>query len=143
MKTFFATLAFSAALVASSATSAHDNDAACLAPGAVIIDAGSFSFTPAQLTQYASAHGGGVGGGGMCTPTSCGIVDDHWAIASSMIANYCQNTYPGSVPQVISPTVYNDVLNHHTGYTFSGRGAQNLTGRCVICKAPGQTPVGR
>ncbi|MGO4776477.1 hypothetical protein AB4084_13395, partial [Lysobacter sp. 2RAB21] len=45
MKTLFATLALCAALVASTATSAHDNDAACLAPGAQVIDAGSFSFT--------------------------------------------------------------------------------------------------
>jgi hypothetical protein len=138
MKTLFATLALCAALVASTATSAHDNDAACLAPGAQVIDAGSFSFTPTQLTQFETLHSGG---GGMCTPTSCGIVDDHWAIATLMIANYCQDKSPGSTPQVISPSVYNDVQYHHSGYSFSGRGAQNLVGRCVYCKLPSDTPI--
>lgn len=149
MKIWITTLTFAAALLGSGASLAHDNDAACLAPGAQIVNAGSFTFTPAQLTQFqqqqqgghvGSPGGVGIPGGGVCTPTSCGIVDDHWSTASLMIARYCAENAPGSVPQVLSPTVFNDPTYHHTGYSFDGRGAQSLVGRCVYCRAPG-TPV--
>ena len=131
MRTTLKSLVLAAASVCGSAT-AHNTDGTCGVEGAQMVVVGSFKFSSRELMAYAAQN---QGGGDVCTPKSCGIVDDHWSVATKRAFDYCDQIAPGSVAQVTSPASYNDPLLHHTAYTF-GPGEPDLQGVCVICKQP-------
>lgn len=131
MRTTLKTLVLAAALVCGSAT-AHNTDGTCGVEGAQMVVVATFSFDSRDLMAYAAQS---QAGGGVCTPKSCGIVDDHWSVATKRAFDYCEQIAPGSVAYVTSPGTYLDPLLHHTDYSF-GPGLPPLEGACMRCKLP-------
>ncbi|MGO1001716.1 hypothetical protein [Lysobacter sp. CA196] len=122
---------------------AHDTDGACAQEGARMTIVGSFNFGSQELLEFQQRElSGGIRlpPGGMCTPSSCGIVDDHWAVATRRAFQYCEQIAPGSIAQVSSPATYNDALLHHSAYSF-GPNTPNLQGLCVRCQVLSSTPI--
>ena len=131
MRTTLKSLVLAASLVCGSAV-AHNTDGACAVEGAQMVTIGTFKFSSRELMAYAEQS---QAGGGMCTPKSCGIVDDHWSVATKRAFDYCESIAPGSVAYVTAPTTYIDPVLHHTAYTF-GPNEPDLEGVCLICKLP-------
>jgi len=131
MRTTLKSLVLAAALVCGSAN-AHNTDGTCSVEGAQMVVVGSFRFTSRDLMAYAEQS---QAGGDVCTPKSCGIVDDHWSVATKRSFDYCEQIAPGSVALVTSPASYNDPQLHHTAYSF-GPGTPDLQGVCMMCRLP-------
>lgn len=142
MRTTLKAFILAAALLSTTAI-AHDTDGACAQEGARMTVVGSFNFSSQDLLDFQQRELGGgtrLPPGGMCTPSSCGIVDDHWAVATRRAFQYCEQIAPGSIAQVTSPATYNDTLLHHSAYSF-GPNTPNLQGLCVRCQVPSSTPI--
>jgi hypothetical protein len=147
MRNHFRHCLLAAALAVSAPALAHDTDGACALEGAQMVAVGSFDFSAEDLAAFALSQqsGGGKpvpGGGDMCTPTSCGIVDDHWSMATKRAFQYCESQWPGSVAQVTAPASYTNELLHHSLYSFAP-GTPNLQGLCVRCTTRVRLPAGR
>lgn len=132
MRTTLKSLILAASLVCGSAY-AHDTDSSC-AKWEIL---GTFSFTSNELMAFAQRT---QANGGVCTPKSCGIVDDHWSVATLYAFNYCERFGPGAEAKVNSPATYNDALLHHTDYSF-GPGTPGLQGVCRRCLVPRKEPI--
>lgn len=74
--------------------------------------------------------------GPVCTPTSCGVVDDAWGRAAHMASDYCAGLPPAgsAIPRINAPSTFLEPVLHHVDYQSS----QGLSGDCVQC-----TEVGR
>lgn len=132
MRTTLKTLILAASLVCGSAY-AHDTDLACAKWETVA----TFDFSSGELMAFAQRT---QASGGVCMPKSCGIVDDHWSVATLYAFNYCERIAPGSEAKVTAPGAYNDPLLHHTDYHF-GPGTPNLKGECRRCVVPRSGPI--
>jgi hypothetical protein len=72
--------------------------------------------------------------GPVCTPTSCGVVDDAWGRAAHMAQDYCAGQPPVGSAQakVTAPPSFLAPVTHHVDYTSN----QGVVGDCVQCTVP-------